>query len=192
MSPASMRWSSSAISNLLDVRIISPIRIHAQNCVNRSHDPQQSGSNSGRSAHPVMVLYYGSVVVKVAIVADRTEPRRVLGALEAETMDVLWSSDAALSVREVLDSLNTDRTSQLAYTTAMTVLARLVDKGALQREQVGRRYVYTPAVADEAAIAVRSVVRDYGDAALAHFVEQAKADPQLYRRLRRLMGDGRS
>jgi hypothetical protein len=34
------------------------------------------------------------------------------------------------------------------------------------------------------------VVRDYGAAALAHFVEQARADPKLYRRLRRLMEEG--
>jgi hypothetical protein len=46
-------------------------------------------------------------------------------------------------------------------------------------------------VADEAGIAVREVLRGYGDAALAHFVEEARADPQLLRRLRRLMDERR-
>lgn len=87
----------------------------------------------------------------------------------------------------MLDSVNADRMPPLAYTTVMTVLGRLTDKGVLERNLVGRRYAYTPALEDEAAIAVSGVVRDYGEAALAHFVEQAKADPDLYRRLRRLV-----
>lgn len=142
------------------------------------------------TCHRPQVLYYANVVGNTGTVADRTESRRVLGALEAEVMGVLWSSDEALSVRQVLDALNANRTTPLAYTTAMTVLVRLAEKGVLQREQAGRGFVYAPALGDEAAIAVRGVVRDYGEAALAHFVEQAKADPKLYRRLRRLMGEG--
>lgn len=105
-------------------------------------------------------------------------------------MDILWAGDEALSVRQVLDSLNADRTPPLAYTTVMTVLARLTDKGILERTPVGRMFAYAPALGDEAAIAVSGVVHDYGEAALAHFVEQARADPKLYRRLRRLMGEG--
>ncbi len=84
-----------------------------------------------------MVLYYRGVVDKATSVTDGTKSRRVLGALEAEVTDALWSGEAALSVRQVLDSLNADRTTQLAYTTVMTVLTRLVDKGVLEREQVG-------------------------------------------------------
>lgn len=72
----------------------------------------------------------------------------------------------------------------------MTVLTRLTGKGVLVRAQAGRRFVYSPVAGDEAGMAVREVVRDYGEAALAHFVEQARADPKLYRRLRRLMGEG--
>jgi predicted transcriptional regulator len=74
----------------------------------------------------------------------------------------------------------------------MTVLTRLAEKGVLERTPAGRGFVYSPAVVDEAAIAVRFVVTDYGEAALAHFVDHAKADPKLYRRLRRLLEeDGR-
>jgi hypothetical protein len=53
----------------------------------------------------------------------------------------------------------------------------------------GRGYVYEPAVADAAAIAVRNVVRDFGDAAVAQFVDEARADPALRRRLERLLRD---
>jgi len=48
-------------------------------------------------------------------------PRRPLGALEAEILEVLWHSDRALTPAEVLDALDAD----LAYTTVMTVLGRL-------------------------------------------------------------------
>jgi len=122
-------------------------------------------------------------------VASRRDPERVLGPLEAEVMNVLWSGDGPMSVRAVLDRLNAARSEPLAYTTVMTVLARLADKHILVRVRDGRGYVYEPAVSDTAQIAVRGVMRDFGDAALAHFVDEARADPELLRRLQRLLAD---
>lgn len=100
---------------------------------------------------------------------------------------MLWETERAHTVREVLDVLNRQRRPPLAYTTVMTVLARLTEKGALVRHQQGRSFIYATRVADEAALAVRDVVRYYGEATMAHFVEEARADPKLYQRLRRLM-----
>ena len=77
----------------------------------------------------------------------------------------------------------------LAYTTAMTALARLADKQVLARVRDGRGYVYEPAVSDVAQMAVRGVMREYGDAAMARFVYEARADPEMLERLRRLVGD---
>jgi predicted transcriptional regulator len=111
-----------------------------------------------------------------------------LGPLEAEAMGVLWQADAPLSVREVVDRLNAGRVAPLAYTTVMTVLSRLAGKGILVREQQGRGFVYTPAVADTAEIAVRGVLAEFGDAALARFVDRVELDPALRARLRKLMG----
>jgi predicted transcriptional regulator len=111
-----------------------------------------------------------------------------LGPLEAEVMAVLWQSDGPVFVREVVQRLNAGRTAPLAYTTVMTVLSRLAGKGILVREQQGRGYVYSPAVADTAEIAVRGVLAEFGDAALARFVERVELDPGLRARLRKLMG----
>ena len=102
-------------------------------------------------------------------------------------MAVLWRAKEPLSVREVLDRLNASRKPPLAYTTAMTVLARLAEKGVLRREQVGRGFRYEPVAQDAAGVAVKGVLRDFGDAALAHFVEEAQADPKLRRRLQALL-----
>lgn len=112
---------------------------------------------------------------------------RVLGPLEAEVMAVAWSAGEPVGVRAVLDRLNEGRTPPLAYTTVMTVMARLAEKEILGRRLNGRGYVYEPAVPDAAAIAVRNLMRDFGDAAVAGFVDEAKADPKLRARLERLL-----
>lgn len=110
-----------------------------------------------------------------------------LGPLEAEVMVVLWQAERPASVRDVVERLNEGRAVSLAYTTVMTVLTRLTAKEILVREQRGRGYVYTPAVADTAEIAVRGVLAEFGDAALARFVDQVELDPGLRARLRKLM-----
>ena len=117
---------------------------------------------------------------------------RVLGPLEAEVMERFWATPGAgFNVREMLEVLNADRDSALAYTTVMTVMARLADKEILHREREGRGYRYFAALPDVAAIAVRDVVRDFGEAAVAQFVDEARADPQLLRRLEKLLKEQR-
>jgi predicted transcriptional regulator len=135
-------------------------------------------------------FYDARVVAMIVRVAGRDDVRSVLGPLEGEIMRALWSSSEPLSVREVLERLNRRRTPSLAYTTVMTVLTRLAEKEIVSRRRVGRGYHYEAAVPNEAAIAVRETVRDYGDAAVAHFVDEARADPQLRRRLRRILDEG--
>ena len=68
---------------------------------------------------------------------------RRLGELEATVMDVLWSGDGPMSVRDVRDVLGVDR--RLAYTTVMTVLDNLHRKGYVERVMRGRAYQYRPA-----------------------------------------------
>jgi predicted transcriptional regulator len=115
---------------------------------------------------------------------------KVLGALEVAIMKVMWASDQPMSVRDVFERLNRRRARPLAYTTIMTVMARLAEKGILSRRLVGRSYEYEAIVPDAAAIAVRGVIRDFGQAALAHFVDEARANPKILRRLERLVNEG--
>ncbi len=117
----------------------------------------------------------------------RWDAAGLLGSLEAEVMAVLWQAGTPLSVRETADRLNADRAALLAYTTVMTVLSRLAGKGILARQRSGRGYAYRPVARDTAEIAVRDVLGQFGDAALARFVDQVELDPQLRRRLRRVM-----
>jgi predicted transcriptional regulator len=109
--------------------------------------------------------------------------------LESEIMRLVWAASRGVTVREVADRLNKGRRPKLAYTTVMTVMSRLAEKGALTRVREGRGYRYEPVAADAAGLAVRGVMREYGDAALAHFVEEARADPKALKRLQRLLAD---
>ena len=104
-------------------------------------------------------------------------------------MDAVWRAGEPVAVREVVDELNDHRSEPLAYTTVMTVMSRLADKEVLARRKVGRGYVYEANAPDAAGIAVKDVLRTYGDAAVAHFVDEAQTDPALLQRLRRLLSD---
>lgn len=75
--------------------------------------------------------------------------RRADGTLERDVMGVLWSADGPVTPAEVRDRLDLD----LAYTTIMTVLVRLHEKGRAHREQRGRAYAYSAAVSESALAA---------------------------------------
>lgn len=102
-------------------------------------------------------------------------------------MAAVWQAGVAVSVRQVLDVLNARRGEPLAYTTVMTVMNRLVAKNVLARHGERRRYVYEATASDAAGLAVADVIRTYGDAAVARFVDEVSADPSMLRRLRALL-----
>ena len=77
--------------------------------------------------------------------------RRSMGELEYEVLTQLWIMDAPATPAEVLEGLDTD----LAYTTVMTILTRLVDKGLAVREKRGRAYAYAPVVSEAELTAQR-------------------------------------
>ena len=67
---------------------------------------------------------------------------REFGQLESAIMEVIWSQERPLVVREVRERLHYPR--PVAYTTVMTVLTILHGKGVLQREKHGRAWRYWP------------------------------------------------
>lgn len=71
-----------------------------------------------------------------------------LHELEATIMGVVWSRRlTTFSVSDVLVILERER--EIAYTTVMTTLARLHDKGLLLRERDGKKYLYSPKLSRE-------------------------------------------
>ena len=98
--------------------------------------------------------------------------RRAMGALEAEVSATLWASENALTPAEVREAIGGD----LAYTTVMTILTRLWQKGRLERERSGRAYAYRPAVDEAEHFAGRMHETLAGakdrEAALSRFVDE--------------------
>ena len=134
--------------------------------------------------------------VKPASVAHPATPsqavERHLGELEAEIMRVMWPRGAA-TVREVLAALNAARERQIAYTTIMTVMGRLADKGLLRRRLIGKAHHYEVAQTEEQFLhaasrrLIRSLIDDFGDVALAEFMAELEhVEPERRKRLKRL------
>ncbi|MGC9665239.1 BlaI/MecI/CopY family transcriptional regulator [Planosporangium sp. 12N6] len=96
--------------------------------------------------------------------------RRARGDLKQRVLNVLLASDTPMTPAQVRDAIDLD----LAYTTVMTVLARLCEQGLVARRRSGRAFAYT-AVADRAEVTARQMHRllETGDdrvAVLSRFV----------------------
>ena len=122
------------------------------------------------------------------------ERRRARGTLEQEIVAVLAAAGEPLTSAQVREELGDD----LAYTTVMTVLARLHDKGEVTRVRSGRAFAYA-AVVDGAELTARKMGRllesdDDHAAVLTRFVDVlSPADEALLvDLLRRIDGDGAS
>jgi predicted transcriptional regulator len=122
--------------------------------------------------------------------APPASPR--LHELESEVMEEIWSVGEA-NVRAVMEALNERARNPRAYTTYMTIMARLHRKGVLDRRREGNTDVYVPVLGRDEYIAARAqadvegLVAEYGDVALSHFARQvATLDPERRRALQRL------
>lgn len=117
-----------------------------------------------------------------------------LGPLERRVMNHLWTHGAA-TVAEVAEALNATSYRHLAYTTVMTILVRLYEKGYVTRGPVGRSYRYEAAMDESELMAsvgrreLGQLIQRYGAASLAQFADDlTAADRALAERLRTLAG----
>lgn len=119
--------------------------------------------------------------------------RKLLGDLEYAIMEVVWQR-GRVTVREVATELTRHRA--LAYTTVMTVMSRLAEKGILRQHRVGRAYEYEAAFSPEQLAAeaakrkIRSLLEDFGPLAMTAFIDQVgQVDPEQLQRLAQLAQD---
>ena len=111
--------------------------------------------------------------------------------LELEILKILWR-DGPGSVREVRDPLA--ETRDLAYTSVMTVMNIMTDKGYLKRAKQGSSYVYRPQINEQATL--RRMLGDLVDrafdgsavAAVLSLLETSDIDAEELKRLRALIG----
>ncbi|MEU3255246.1 BlaI/MecI/CopY family transcriptional regulator [Streptomyces sp. NPDC006997] len=118
---------------------------------------------------------------------QRQRPRRRgQGELEVQVLAVLGEVGEPATAGWVRERLGGD----LAYTTVITILTRLLAKGMVTRERTGRSFVWTP-VSDQAGLAahkMRKLLDGESDreAVLASFV--TSLEPGDERLLRELLG----
>lgn len=117
--------------------------------------------------------------------------RRSMGELERAVMNILWDQGGWLTPGEVHQRLQ----DPPAYTTVMTILVRLCEKGLLEREPAGRAFAYRPRVSREqrAAARMNDALTSAGDPSLAltHFVDSLSPDQvdELRKVVRRARSD---
>ncbi|MDW5609752.1 BlaI/MecI/CopY family transcriptional regulator [Mycolicibacterium sp. D5.8-2] len=106
---------------------------------------------------------------------------KLLGELERRVMDQLWKTAQPQTVREVHCAVSVSR--DLAYTTVMTVLRRLADKGLAVQHRGDRAHRYEAAYGRDQLVAGLMMdaldhAAELGDrvSALVHFVERVGTD----------------
>lgn len=113
---------------------------------------------------------------------------------EWDVMEPIWAAGACTAA-EVIRRLRA--THDWNHSTIRTLLARLVEKGALRYDVDGSRYIYRAAVSRQQCVCRegRSFLEKAfaGDVAalLAHFVEEASLDRNQIEQLRRLLAEKR-
>ncbi|HEY1013095.1 MAG TPA: BlaI/MecI/CopY family transcriptional regulator [Herpetosiphonaceae bacterium] len=114
---------------------------------------------------------------------------KVLGPLETEIMELLWKEQQG-TVKKIHRVLQERR--DIAYTTVMTTMSRLAEKGILHRTRDGLAYVYRPAISETEFVHtfVRQVLDglldDFTDITIEYVIDYlARNDPSQLKRLSR-------
>lgn len=114
----------------------------------------------------------------------------VLYDRELEVMEVLWERGSA-TVAEVREALE----DEMAYTTVLTVLRRLEEKGYVTHQEEGRAHRYLPAIerlaARESALErlTRKLFHGSTELLLTHLVSRNKLSGAQIQRLREMLDD---
>jgi predicted transcriptional regulator len=107
---------------------------------------------------------------------------------ELRLMDVLWEKGTA-TVSDVVGSL--PQAVPLAYSTVLTTLRILENKGYLRHTKEGRAYIYRPVLQRDQARAravtylLRRFFEDSPELLMLNLIERKKIDAKELRRLRR-------
>jgi predicted transcriptional regulator len=119
-------------------------------------------------------------------------PHPTLTPQELAIMKIVWRKDEA-TVRDVYDALR--ETRPVAYTTVMTMMRILQEKGYLTKATTDRAHVYRPAKPRQQVIG--GMVRDFldrvfdgaSDALLVHLARDNKLTPKQRRLVKQLLDE---
>ncbi len=109
-------------------------------------------------------------------------------AAELRILKVLWQLGAG-TVRQVLDALPAEGSERPAYTTIMTMMKQLADKGGLTVDRARQPFVYAPAVRRDQVLGSRlaqflqTVFDGQAEDLVLHLVEQTDLSPEDLHRI---------
>ena len=109
-------------------------------------------------------------------------PESDVGTAELEVLKTLWDEGPA-TVREVMNHLHAQG-RKVAYTTVLTFLTRLEQKGFVKSDKSGLAYVYRPKVTREkvSRSRLKSLLEELYDGAAAPLVLQLVREKRLSRK----------
>lgn len=116
--------------------------------------------------------------------------KSVLTDQELEIMKIVWQKGSA-TVREVYEELLRHR--KIAYTTVMTMMGILEQKGRLRKSEDGRAFVYTPTEPQTKVVGtmvqefVKRVFNGSAQPLLVHLVENLDVDDDQLDEIRKLL-----
>jgi len=121
-----------------------------------------------------------------------SKPKTTLTGQELEIMKVIWKLETA-TVRDVYEHLRARRT--IAYTTVLTMMKILEQKGYVKKTREERAFVYRPAVDERQARqrALRHLVTRLFNGSpsllIVNVLEDEAIDPSELKRLKKLIED---
>jgi predicted transcriptional regulator len=128
---------------------------------------------------------------------DEKQLEAIFGSLEAQVLEVLWKLGKPLRVRDVYEELK--KTRGIAYTTVMTTMNTLYEKGILDREvkqgRGGLLYLYWPKM-DRKQVernvvkdVLDSLMRNFGPTVATYLVENDISDAEKIEKYKKLIGE---
>ncbi|MBO3803846.1 MAG: BlaI/MecI/CopY family transcriptional regulator [Candidatus Brockarchaeota archaeon] len=127
--------------------------------------------------------------------ADCERLETIFGALEAKVMETIWGMRTPTRVRDVYDKLRKEK--KIAYTTVMSTMNTLFEKGLLDRKiakgRGGLLYVYWPKrtrqEVERSAVkrVIDSLIRNFGDSVTSYLVEMASSEGEKIEPFRKLL-----
>lgn len=126
--------------------------------------------------------------------ADSKHLEAIFGTLEAKVMKKIWEMRTPVRVREVYEKLK--REKKIAYTTVMSTMNTLFEKGLLDRKVTrgrgGLLYVYWPKCTRQeierstVKQVIDSLIRNFGDSVTSYLYEIATSDDENIKAFRKL------
>ena len=118
----------------------------------------------------------------------------ILGPLEAEVLNTVFEKKTSVRVREVYEELKKKR--KIAYTTVMTTMNTLFEKGLLDRRiekgRGGLLYVYWPRMSKKeiersvVSQVIDSLLKNFGDSVTSYLMEMTTSDEEKLNAFKKL------